>query len=396
VCYHLPVARRGRENVRVIVFTGKGGAGVSTLAAATAAAIANTGRRTLAFGVGPGLAAAFATPLGERPTPVAADLWAVEAAPGRHDAPDPFLVWLRDLFAWRNMDETLADDIVALPGLVDLARLLALQEHIVSGEFDAVVVDCPALRHTLDLLTALDVVARSLNRIFPPREATVLDPFLRALSGNSVTGEDIYEGGRDLLLRLSQLRQALTERESASVRLLLAADRRSLREVQRGMTVLSLFAYPVDAAICNRLLPENVGSWFERRRDDEQATLDCVRDSLAPLPVLAPPLQPREISGLKGLVSLARVAYRRADPASVLHRGTGQALSQMDGSYVLSLVLPFVQRQDLAIERLDDALIVHVGERSRAFDLPPEVRELDGVSSALEGNTLRVTFGHKR
>src|SRR3990170_2876093 len=102
VCYHLFVATSGRDRVRAIVFTGKGGAGVSTLAAATAAAIADSGRKTLAFGVGPGLAAAFAHPLGRGPAPLAADLWALEARPPRHDAPGPFLTWLRDLFAWRN------------------------------------------------------------------------------------------------------------------------------------------------------------------------------------------------------------------------------------------------------------------------------------------------------
>jgi arsenite-transporting ATPase len=139
--------------MRLILFTGKGGAGASTLAAATAVALAGGGRRTLAFGVGHGLAAAFGRPLGQRPVPLAADLWALEATPGRHDEPGPVLDWLRDLFAYRNMDETVADDIAALPGLVDLARLLALDEQAESGQYDAAVVDFPALRHTLDLLS---------------------------------------------------------------------------------------------------------------------------------------------------------------------------------------------------------------------------------------------------
>ena len=378
--------------MRVIVFTGMGGAGVSTLAAATAAAIANSGRRTLAFGVGPGPPAARPPPWAGRPTPVAADLWALEGAPGAYDAPDPFLAWLRDLFAWRDMDETVADDIAGLPGLVDLARFLALEEHIAGEEFDAVVVDCPPLRHSVDLLAAVDAAARSLNQVFPPREPTVFDPFLRALSGSSVSGDEVYEGGREILRRFSELRQTLAERESATVRLVLSADRRSLAEVQRGVTALSLFAYSVDAAICNRILPEDAGPWWQARRDDERVALDDIRESLAPLPVLDVVLQARAASGLERLASLAGLAYGRADPAEVLHRGPGQGFSQTDGRYVLSIDLPFVQREDIALERQDDALIVHLGGRSRAFELPPEVRKLDGVSSALDGETLRVTF----
>ena len=92
------------------------------------------------------------------------------------------------------------------PALVDLARLLALDEQVESGKFDAVVVDFPALRHTLDLLAALDAAARSLDRMFPERQPTMLDPFLRALSGAATDGEDVYERGRELLLRLSRLR----------------------------------------------------------------------------------------------------------------------------------------------------------------------------------------------
>src|SRR3970040_847286 len=124
LCYHRFVVRIGVQ-MRLILVTGKGGAGASTLAAATAAALAGGGRRTLALGVGRALAAAFGRPLGQRPVPLAADLWALEAVPGHHDEPGPFLDWLRDLFAWRNMDETVADAIAALPGLGDPTRALA-------------------------------------------------------------------------------------------------------------------------------------------------------------------------------------------------------------------------------------------------------------------------------
>ena len=381
--------------MRIIVFTGTGGSGVSTLTAATAAAIAGGGRRTLAFGLGPGLSDAFGRALGELPEPLAADLWALEATPGRHDAPGPFRTWLRDVFVWRNMDETVADDMAAFPGFADLARLLTLEEHIKSGDFDAIVVDCPEVRHTLDLLAALDAAARALERMFPKRQPTVLEPFLKAISGYAATGEDVYEAGRDLLLRLSSLRRTLGDPETSSVRLVLTAEEGALVDVQRAVTELSLFSYPLDAAFCNRLLPEDAGPWAKPRRDDQQTNLKYVRESLEPLPVLPVPLQPRDVDGLKGLIALAGLAYGEADPAAVLHTRPAQAFSRRDGDYVLSLALPFVARDELAIERLDDALIVYVGERSRTFDLPVEVRGLNGVSSAFDGDTLRVTFSQQ-
>jgi arsenite-transporting ATPase len=292
------------------------------------------------------------------------------------------------------MDETLAEDIAALPGCVDITRLLALEEQIDSGGFEVIVVDCPALRHALDLLAALDAAARSLDRMFPPRQPTVLDPFLRALGG-SAGGDDVYEAGRDLLLRLSRLRHALADPESASVRLVLTPNQRALAEAQGAVAHLSLFSYPADAAFCNCLFPEDAGSWLEGRRSEQQDALSSIDGSLAPIPVFPVPLQPRDVSGLPDLAALARLAYQEADPVAVLHQGLAQAFSSKDGDYILSLALPFVRHEELTIERLEDALIVHLGERSRTFDLPAEVRDLDGVSSAFDGDTLRVTFDHQ-
>jgi anion-transporting ArsA/GET3 family ATPase len=256
-------------------------------------------------------------------------------------------------------------------------------------------VDCPALRQTLDLLAALDAAVRSLDRMLPPRQTTMLDPFLRALGGYPIGGDDVYEAGRDLVVRLSSLRGALTDPRSASVRLVLTPDKRSLAEVQGAIAALSLFAYPADAAFCNRLLPEDAGFWFEDRRSDQQVALGNIDGSLAPLPVLPVPLQPRDVSGLSGLADLAHLAYQEVDPAAVLYEGPVQAFSSRDGHCVLSLALPFVRREELAVERVDDALIVHLGERSRTFELPQDVRDMDGVSSAFDGDTLRVTFSHQ-
>jgi arsenite-transporting ATPase len=380
--------------VRSIVFTGRGGSGVSTLAAATAVALAAGGRKTLAFGLGRGLAAAFGKPLGPHPTLLNADLWGLEATRPSHDEPGPFLDWLRDLFLYRDMDETVADDIAALPGLVEIGCLLTLEERIESDDYDAAVVDLPALQHALDLLSALDSAARALERLFPERAPTVLDPFLRALSTQANDGEAIYNTGRALLQRLSRLRDALSA-DSASVRLVCAADKASVSEAQRAVTELSLFAYPVDAAFCNRLYPADSGDWSKPRRKDEKAALAEARESLAPLPVLPVPLAPRDVSGLDGLAALAAQAYGDADAGAVLRGAPASAggFERRDGSYVLSLALPFVERDALAIERLSDVVVVHVGDRSRTFDLPAEVRGLANVSSAFDGETLRVTFG---
>ncbi len=379
--------------MRIILFTGKGGSGVSTLAAGTAVAAARAGRPTLAFGLGPGLAAALGSSLTGEPQAVAANLWAAEGRLRPND-PDPFRDWLRELLDWRSMDVALADDMAALPGLGSVGRLLDVEAHAGEGEFDLIVLDCPPLAYCIDLLAALDAAARWLDRLFPVRQPTVFEPFLRALANYGPSADDVYEHGRDLLLRLARLRDLLAGPDAASLRIVLTADKPALPEVQQAVAALGLFAYPIDAAVVNRLLPPEVSDpFFDAARAAQQDALPYVTDSLAPMPVLTAALRSPAPSGLDALCGLADSLYGGGDPAAVLYRGPAHAFSQQDGRHVLSLALPFARREELSLEQAGDALVVQMGERRRTIRLPQEVRYLNALSSSFDESTLKVTFG---
>ncbi|MBI2913065.1 MAG: ArsA family ATPase, partial [Chloroflexi bacterium] len=299
--------------------------------------------------------------------------------------------WLRELLDWRSMDVALADDMAALPGLNDIGRLLEVEAWAAAGDFDAIVVDGPPLGHCLDLLSALDAAARWLDRLFPVRQPTVFEPFLRALTGVAPSADDVYEHGRDLLLRLARLRDLLTDPEVASIRIVLAADRSALAEVQGALAVLSLFAYPADAAIVNRLLPPEVSDpFFEAARAEQQEVLSYIQASVAPMPVLASPLLSTPPDALAGL---AAALYGQQAPAAVLYRGPVHAFSQRDGRHLLSLALPFARREELSLEQVGDNLIVQLAGRRRTIPLPQEVRYLDALSSSFDGQSLHVSFG---
>jgi len=379
--------------MRIILFTGKGGSGVSSVAGATAVAAARAGRRTLAFGLRPGLSAALDLPLTGEPQAVAENLRAAEGRQ-RFDTPDRFRDWLRELLDWRSMDVALADDMAALPGLTDIGRLLEVEAWTDQGDFDVIVVDGPPLDHCLDLLAALDAAARWLDRLFPVRQPTVFEPFLRALTGVAPSADDVYEHGRELVLRLARLRDLLTSAEVASMRVVLTADGSALAEVQRALAALSLFAYPVDAAIVNCLLPAEIADpFFAEIRAEQQEVLPYIEGSLAPMPVLASRLLSRAPRGPEALAGLAAVLYGQQGPSAVLHRGPVHAFSQRDGHHLLSLALPFARREELSLEQVGDNLIVQLAGRRRTIPLPQEVRHLDALSSSFDGQSLHVSFG---
>ncbi len=377
---------RYRESypLRIIIFTGKGGSGVSTLAAATAAAAAQRGHRTLAFGLAGGLAPIA----GLSP---AAGLTVLDARPGESD---PFRRWLRDLLDWRNIDPALADDLAALPGLSLVSGLLELEARIEGGEWDVIVVDGPPLGACVDLLAALDGAARWLDQLFPPRQPTVFEPFLRALTAYASNGEDVYENGRDLLSRLARLRDLLTDAEASSVRLVLPADRSAVAEAQQALSALALFAYPVDAAIVGRLLPANVTDpFFAAALARQEEARRFLAESLAPLPLLSVHLVPEPGAGPPALSRLAAQTYAEHDPSAVLYRGPVHAYSQQGGQHVLSLAVPFARREDLSLEQDGDGLVVRLGGRRRVIPLPPEAESRAARSSSFDGQTLKVVFG---
>lgn len=380
--------------MRIIVFSGKGGSGVSTIACATAAAAADAGSKALAFGLGEGLSACLGQPLTPEPVHIQGRLWAAEGR-YRHGSPDELRQWVGDLLEWRGMEEGLAEDLTALPGVSQVGRLLALESHVAAGEFDVAVVDAGPLEQFLDLPPALDAAARWLDRLFPPREQTIFEPFLRAFAGDyATTGDDILERGRDILARLARLRGGLTDPAAASVRLVTTAGPLAVEDIRRSFASLGLFGYAVDAVVVNRVIaPEVTDPFFAALRQEEEAALQGLARLAGPVPVLPVNLAPAPPRGAGPLAALAGEAYDGRAPASLLYQGRpGRGLLQADGRYVLRLSLPFARREELGLEQTDDGVEVNLEGRRCVLPLPPHLRYRQAESWAYEDGELRVTF----
>jgi len=378
--------------MRIIIFSGNGGSGVSTLAAATAVASARAGRRTLAFGLGPGLGHAFDGSLSAKPSRISDNLDAVEGH--RRGADDEFRDWLGQLLQWRGMDAGLADDLAALPGMNHVGRLLDLQSHMASEKHDVIVVDGAPLAQFLDLPAALDAAARWLERIFAPRQSNVFEPFLRVFAGDYATaGEDVLERGRELLGRLADLRDDFGDPEVTSVRIVLAADAPSVYAAGQALSALSLFSYGVDALIVNKVLPDGVSDpLFHAARDEHQQTLRSIRETVAPLPVLAVDMRSPPPRGTEALASLADDAYAERDPLGIWHTSPEHTLTLAGSQYVMNVALPLARKEDISLEQTDSGVIVHLNGHRCVLPLPREARFYENASWAYDGGVLRVTF----
>jgi arsenite-transporting ATPase len=381
----------GRLSMRIIIFTGHGGSGVSTLAAATASAIAHGGTPTLAFGVTRGLGAAFQAAIGVDARIVTDNLDAAEGH-GGYSGPDEFRDWLEALLEWRSMDPDLAGDLAGLPGVNHIGRLLELEHLIDSSRYQAVVVDAAALSSFLDFPAALDAAARWLDRLFSRRQQTMFEPFLRAFAADYANaGEDVFETGRELLTRLADLRDTLSDPETTSVRVVVNPTEHASSDAREAISVLTLFGYRVDAVVANRILPEEVTDPFfaaarteHRTAIDDLAEISDVRHLRVEL-LSAPPRS-------AGLLDFSLLAYGDAVPIDFLAPLKEHSVEPEGDNYVLKVVMPYARREDLRLEEMDEGIAVHLNGRRCVLDLPADVAYRQASSWAYEDDVLRVVL----
>lgn len=379
--------------MRIIIFSGTGGSGASTIAAGTACLLAAGGKPTLAFGLERGLGAALEEQLGVEPKNVAANVDAVEGHGGL-STQDEFRDFLAMLLDFRNMDPELGDDLSAVPGVNVIGRLLELEALISSGRYEAAVLDAGTLSHFLDLPAALDAGARWLDKLFAPRQQTVFEPFLRAFAGDTVAaGEEVLETGRELLGRLAALRDMFTDPEVTSVRLVTTAGPTAVNRVSAALAVLGLFSYRADAVVVNRLLPEKVESAFFDGYKEQQTKALAELGELTPGPVvIGVDLQDAPPRGQKKLTGLARGIWgKTAD--SFLAPADEHSVARMGNNWELRVFLPFANREDLRLEETDDGVAVHLNGRRCVLTLPEEVLYATAKSWTYEGRFLTVTLG---
>jgi len=379
--------------MRIVLFTGRGGSGVSTVAAATAAALAGGGKRTLAFGLGSGLGDALEASLTHEASEVANDLFGLETGHGE-DEPDEFRDWLEDMLEWRGVDVELAEDLAALPGANQIGRMLNLAGKVEEGGYDAVVVDGPPLEQFLDLPGSLDAAARWLDKLFAPRQANVLEPFVRMFAADYASaGEEILESGREFLGRLAELRELFTDAAVTSARIVLGAEGSAPADAREAFTAFSLFSYATDAFVVNRVLPDGVTDpFFDEIRSEQVGALREAGLAAGEMPVLSGVWASRAPRGVEALRPFASGIYGEREPGAVLHTGASHSFSQGEGGYVMILALPFAEKKDLAVEQLEEGVAVHLNGRRCVLTLPPEVRYREASSWSFEPPTLKVIF----
>ncbi|WP_052336305.1 ArsA family ATPase [Nocardioides alkalitolerans] len=396
-----------RGTPRILLLTGKGGVGKSTLAAGTAALAAARGARTLVLSTDAAhsLADAYGVPVGPDPTEVAPDLHVqqVDAQLRFEQSWAEIQRYLLSLLDVVGVDRVAAEELTVLPGAEEVLALLELRLHARSGEWDTIVVDCAPTAETLRLLALPEALGWYMQRIFPTQRKVMraLKPVLTRAAGVPLPTETVFDALERLHRELDEVRALLTGPQ-ASVRIVLTPEKVVLAEARRSWTTLSLFGYRVDGVVANRIFPTGgADAWRTAWTQAQAAVLAEVEASFAGLPLWRSVYRAAEPVGASALADLAADVYGDDDPLAP-PTGTGPYSVQMgetggDGpaTATVSLVLPLVERRDVGLARNGDELVVTVGSYRRLLTLPTGLARHRIAGARIEGGRLQVRFEEK-
>ncbi|MEA2394187.1 MAG: arsenite/tail-anchored protein-transporting ATPase [Solirubrobacteraceae bacterium] len=383
---------------RTILYTGKGGVGKTSVAAATARRAAAAGVETIVLSTDPAhsLADALQTPVGAEPTQVGERLWAQQVAAQDEMERNWAAMqdWLGDLLLERGVDRISAEELTVPPGMDELFSLLQIKRHHEDGRYGCVIVDCAPTGETLRLLSFPDVARWWLQKVVPRSSQMVAAarPIARAMLDVSLPGDAVLDDVHRLVRNLIAMNEILRDNERVSVRLVMTPDRMVVDEARRTFTYLNLYGFLTDAVIVNRMFPEEVGPYFGAWRERQLAALGEVQDAFAPVPVLRAPYFEEEVVGAAMLDRLGDSVFAEHDPVGLLHDHLTQELVVGAGAAQLRLDLPFVQPGEVSLKKIGLELIVRVDGQKRTLMLPPALGDYRPTGASLRDGALHVTF----
>jgi arsenite-transporting ATPase len=387
--------------VRTVLYTGKGGVGKTTTAAATAVTAAARGRRTLILSADAAhsLGDVLGEPVGAEPKPVAQGLYALEVdarseLEGHWGRIRDYLV---ALFRYQGIEEVVAEELALLPGAEELAALLSLEAHGQSGRFDVVVVDCAPTDSTLRLVTLPEAARGTLRLLLRLQRAisAVVSPIAGAVLPVPLPRSEVFRDVEHLLYRRLRAIRALLRSSSTSVRLVVTPERMVIDEACRAHTDLALFDVRCDAVVMNRLLPPEAAaeSFFQDWASLQQERCAEVETLFAPLPLLRAPLQDDEVVGVDRLERHGEELFGSRDPAALLCQASRLRFLRDGEGYRVDVPLPHADPAQLDVAKVEGELLIRTGRLRRAVSLPRHLNSLSLLGARLEHDCLRVRLG---
>ena len=380
---------------RVLLFTGKGGVGKTTIAAATAIKAANLGYETLIMSTDPAhsLSDSFQKKIGPEPTQLNKNLYAMEVNV-EHELKKHWEViknYLVLFFKSQGIDDIISEELAIFPGFDEFASLLNLLNFYENEKYDVIILDCAPTGQTLRLLSVPEVAKWYMNRLFgiERKVLKVVKPIVEPIVDVPLPTDEVLDKIQELYIKIGKVKEIL-EKDKSTVRLVMNPERMVIKESERAFTYLNLFGYKIDCVIVNKILPENVDKYFSEWYNIQNKYLREIRERF-PVPIFEVKLRSKEVVG-NLLHELANELYSGRDPTDVFYLEKPINILKRDDKIIMEINTPFTVKEEINLYKRGKELIIILGNWKRIVFLPESLALRDAVGARFKNGKLEIIF----
>jgi len=391
--------------MRVILMTGKGGVGKTSVAAATGLRCAELGYKTLVLSTDPAhsLADSFDLELGHDPRLVRPHLWGAELdalmeLEGNWGAVKRYIT---QVLQARGLDGVQAEELAILPGMDEIFGLVRMKRHYDEGTYDVLIIDSAPTGTALRLLSLPEVGGWYMRRFYKPLQGMsmalrpLVEPLFRPIAGFSLPDKEVMDAPYEFYEQIEALEKVLTDNTQTSVRLVTNPEKMVIKESLRAHAYLSLYNVSTDLIIANRIIPDKVTDpFFARWKENQQVYKQEIYDNFHPLPVKEVPLYSEEMCGLPALERLKETLFAEEDPTKVYYQENTIRVVQQENNYSLELYLPGIPKEQIQLNKTGDELNIRIGNHRRNLVLPQALAALKPSGAKMEDDYLKISFSN--
>lgn len=385
--------------MRIILYTGKGGVGKTSIAAATACKIAAEGKKVLIVStdMAHSLSDSFDIKLSNEPIEINNNLFAMEidSVLENEKSWGNIKGYIEKLMVLKTEKTIESEELLVFPGFDELMSLLRIKDIYDEGIYDVLIVDCAPTGETMSLLKFPDLFKWWMEKLFPIKRkgAKLVRPIVQATVKIPVPSDETFDDIEKLYQKIDQLHQLLQNKDIVSIRIVTTPEKIVVKEAKRSFSYLHLFDYNVDCVIINRIFSEaSLSGYFEKWADIQKDSIQDISDSFKGIPIFKLELLNHELRKLNVLKEIGNRLYQNESPENILFKEKIFLVEKNQNGYILRINMPFVDKPELKLSQKGDEITISIKNERRSMVLPTKLQSLEIVGAKYEDSSLNINF----